>query len=184
MAHLILISGQLAALKSTCARKLSKTLNIPCYIKDEIKEILGDTIGFQDRNENLKLSHATFEFMLHLAQTSLKINQDIILESNFKDEELKSLQQRLNLEHHQVITLWMTGDAKVLYQRYVDRDPSRHPVHRSTGLLSYEKFFNIMNERHENQLFGEIIHIDTTYFDESLYQNCVDQLILLIHSKK
>ncbi len=52
--------GHLASLKSTIAKRLSNELNILCFCKDDVKEVLGDTIGFSNREENLKLSKATF----------------------------------------------------------------------------------------------------------------------------
>lgn len=176
MAKLILITGQLAALKSTVARQLEKTLNIPCYIKDEIKEILGDAIGFSNREENLKLSLATFRIMIHLADHALSHDQDIILESNFKKEELDLMKTELNLAGHEVISIFMTGDPNVLYERYVKRNDQRHPVHQSTGVLSETVFKKIMDERHEDDLFGRIIRIDTTSFDQKDFRNLVEQI--------
>jgi tRNA A37 threonylcarbamoyladenosine biosynthesis protein TsaE len=48
---IIIITGDLAAMKSTLAKKIGRDLNIVCLIKDHIKEILGDTIGYQNREE-------------------------------------------------------------------------------------------------------------------------------------
>jgi predicted kinase len=65
MKQLIIITGDLAAMKSTLSKKIGNDLNIVCLNKDDIKEILGDSIGYQNREENLKLSYATFELMFY-----------------------------------------------------------------------------------------------------------------------
>ncbi|MCK7479117.1 MAG: hypothetical protein M0C28_18430 [Candidatus Moduliflexus flocculans] len=47
-------------LKSTVAKRLAADLSAVCLNKDDLKETLGDTIGFANREENLKLSCATY----------------------------------------------------------------------------------------------------------------------------
>ena len=53
---LLLITGDLATGKSTFANILSKRYDANIFFKDSIKEILGDTIGFSNREENTKLN--------------------------------------------------------------------------------------------------------------------------------
>lgn len=60
---LLLIMGDLACGKSTFANLLSMRYDTNVFSKDSIKEVLGDTIGFANREENLKLSRATIELM-------------------------------------------------------------------------------------------------------------------------
>ena len=80
--------GYLAALKSTLSKQLSQDTNIPCLNKDNMKEVLGDTIGFQNREQNQALSNATFQIMKFIAEKELELNRDVIIESNFKRNEL------------------------------------------------------------------------------------------------
>ena len=56
MSKLLLIMGDLATGKSTFANILAGRYGISIFGKDTIKEVLGDTIGFANREENLKLS--------------------------------------------------------------------------------------------------------------------------------
>ena len=56
MQRLIIITGDLAAGKSTLASALSEVLGIPYIIKDTLKEIACDIIGYQTRQENRQLS--------------------------------------------------------------------------------------------------------------------------------
>lgn len=52
MKKLLLITGDIATGKSTFANILSKRYHTNMFFKDSIKEVLGDTIGFSNREEN------------------------------------------------------------------------------------------------------------------------------------
>jgi predicted kinase len=171
MKKVLLVAGNLAALKSTISTKLSKDLNSIVFNKDTIKEVLGDTIGFSNREDNLKLSYATFKLMKKLALDVLSIDDCVILESNFKPIELAELFHLCQIHGFRVFTLMLTGDPEVLYQRYLSRDLERHPVHRSTGLISYEVFERSMM-LYDELIYGEeSLEVDTTTFDDSNYLN-------------
>ena len=83
MNKLLLLTGDLATGKSAFSAILSKRYDVNVFKKDSIKEVLGDTIGFTNREENLKLSAVTLELMLFLFSEFTKLNKDLILESNF-----------------------------------------------------------------------------------------------------
>jgi predicted kinase len=169
MKTIILVAGDLAALKSTIATKLSKDLKIVLLSKDTIKEVLGETIGYQNRSENLKLSTATFELMLHLSLNVLDVNDFVILESNFKDFEMQRLNEFLLKHQLSKCSIFLTGDFNVLYHRYVERQKERHEVHQSTGLMSFETFLS-SKRTFDLELYGEnAILVDTTKFSEHDY---------------
>lgn len=173
MGKIIIVTGHLAALKTTISQQIGNDLSLLCLNKDLIKEILGDTIGFSNREENLKLSRATFLLMKFYAEKMLEINQCIILESNFKDFELNELRKSLDLNKHACLTLFLTGDVSKLYDRYLLRQPSRHPVHTSTGLMTLETFKESMNAVSAEDYIGKKIEIDTTVFGEKDYEDLI-----------
>lgn len=53
--YCILVTGIPAVGKSTMANFLSKELKLPVISKDSIKELLFERIGFQSREEKVKL---------------------------------------------------------------------------------------------------------------------------------
>ena len=159
---LIIVTGFLATLKSTISHQLGQKLQIPVLNKDTIKEVLGDTIGFHNREENLKLSDATFHTMKHVAEKEILAGRDIIIEANFKKHELEILKHNEIFKDSHVITLFLYGEVHVLYERYLRRDQNRHPVHQSTGLLSFEVFKESMKIYLREDCFGDIISCDTT----------------------
>ena len=63
MKRLLLITGDIAAGKTTFSNQLAQRYSVAVFQKDTIKEILGDNIGFRDREENRKLSNAAVQLI-------------------------------------------------------------------------------------------------------------------------
>ena len=170
MKKLLLITGDLAAGKSTFAEFLSKRYNTSAFHKDTIKEILGDTIGFSNREENLKLSYATIELMIFLYSEFAKQDQDLILESNFHTAELERLQSIAKEHGYKVLTLVLRGDAAILHRRYLNRiyHENRHPVHLSTTFDVFEDFKSYIEHTRQEEIPGEVLPLSA---DDFSYQN-------------
>ena len=62
------MTGIPAAGKSTMAKILAGKLKIPAISKDSIKEVLFDNVGFQSREEKVKLGVASMEIMYYAAK--------------------------------------------------------------------------------------------------------------------
>ncbi len=183
MKQVLLISGSLAALKSTLAKRLSTDLNVVCMNKDDMKEVLGDTIGFNNREENLKLSKATFHMMVKLMLDLLKVHDLVILESNFKAYEIKYLNEIVSLHHIRQSVVFLTGEVDVLYDRYVKRHPERHHVHTSTGLMSFENF-KLSMAPFDLELYGNRSFIyDTTVMNDLKYQELLEKVKELLNDQ-
>jgi len=167
MKKIILVGGDLAAGKTTFAKKIAHELNLIVLNKDTIKEILGDNIGFKDRAENLRLSYATFELFKYLAKEFMEKEISFILESNFRERELRYLEELTNEYHYQAISFILTGDISILHQRFMDRIASktRNIVHQAVDLSSEEDFRQLILEARKVTYFGTIYKIDTTNLD-------------------
>lgn len=163
---LLLIMGDLACGKSAFANILSKRYNVNVFGKDSIKEVLGDTIGFINREENLKLSAATMQLMFFLFSEFTKLGKPLILESNFHTNELETLQDIAKKQGYEVLTLVLRGDAELLHQRYLHRmeNENRHPVHLSTTLDVFEDFKAYLDCSRKEEIPGEILEIDANDF--------------------
>ena len=92
MKRLLILTGDVAAGKSTFAEILSKRYQTNVFYKDKIKEVLGDVIGFSNREENLKLSDAAVQLMIRTFEEFAKLEKSLILEANFHKSELQQLQ--------------------------------------------------------------------------------------------
>jgi predicted kinase len=169
MKKLILILGDLASGKSTTADILSKKYAIPALKKDTVKEILGDTIGFANREENLRLSRATFEILLYTFDRTSLTGGDLILESNFRESELERLIALAEERGYSTLSMLLTADTRILYQRYLKRiSEGRHPVHLTIDFDNYEGFVEYVLPQRRAPKGVPVIKINA---DDFSYQN-------------
>lgn len=165
MKKLLLITGDLATGKSRFAGILSERYNIAVMYKDKIKEVLGDTVGFKDREGNLKLSLATVELMIYGFSELVKLGYDAILEANFKEGEMKKLHENAEKAGYEMLTLVLRADMDIIYRRFVNRieNENRHPVHIS-GFDGYESLKHYIDIGRQQSNFGKIIEINANDF--------------------
>lgn len=172
MKKLILIGGVLAGGKSTFSHLVAQRFDVTAVNKDRLKEILGDNIPTANREENKKLSVISFELMLYLIEGE---GNALILESNFKDYELRELTDKCLLLGCDVLSIILDGDDKILHSRFNKRlSENRHPVHKSQDFTELSAFTDTLNELRRAEYPGEIIRIDCTDFsyqtDEKVYK--------------
>ena len=129
--YCILVTGIPAAGKSTMAKVVSEKLKLPVISKDTIKELLFDNVGFQSRTEKVKLGIASMEIMYYVASQLMKAGQPFILENNFEYSSEQGMKSLLEKYQYSVLTITLTGDYKVIYQRFLEREnsPDRHRGH-------------------------------------------------------
>lgn len=172
--------GDLATGKSTFSEILSKRYHICSFNKDCIKEVLGDTIGFKNREENLKLSFATIQLMNFIFLEFAKHNLDLILESNFHQYEIEALKNLAEENEYSLLILRFEANVETLYKRYLNRmhHENRHPVHLSTTLDIYDDFKACIERGRQETITGNILNINADDFsyqtDESLLKQIDD----------
>ena len=163
MKKVVLITGDLAAGKSTLADKLSKTLNFTCIKKDCVKEIICDSVGFSTREENKRISVAAVNSMIHFLEQILKIGGEVILEANFRLQEILRIQDVVKQYNGELFIIYLTGNPKVLYERFLSRVPTRHKAHLSIGLdKDFNKFVEYINDLRNQLERIDCLKIDTT----------------------
>lgn len=183
MKKLLLIMGDLAAGKSTFAHVLSERYGTIVFCKDSIREVLGETIGFTNMEENIKLSKASIGLMSYIFSGFAKYGKDIILESNFHVAELDLLHKTAEENGYEVLSLVLRGDADNLHKRYVNRmeNENRHPVHLGTTLHVLDDFRKYTEYSHGQAIPGKVVYIDANDFS---YQTdlgilkCVDDFFI------
>lgn len=178
--YCILVTGIPAAGKSTMASHLAEYFGLPVISKDKIKELMYDDIGFQSREEKVKLGIASMNIMYYMAAQLMKNNQPFILENNFEKISKEPLLEILEKYSYTAITVTLTGNYSQIYKRFVERNnsPDRHRGHvvndsypekipnRTIKPVSYENFVNgIINRGMDSFVAnGPHIIIDTTDF--------------------
>ena len=163
MKNVVLITGDLAAGKSTLADNLSKALNFTCIKKDNVKEIICDSIGFTNREENKRISVAAVNSMILFLHQILKVGGEAILEANFRLEEINRIEELVKEYQGKLFVIYLTSNPKVLYERFLSRVPTRHRAHLSIGLdKDYDKFVSYLNELQKPLERIDCLKIDTT----------------------
>lgn len=184
MRKLLLITGDLATGKSTFAAILSKRYGKSVMYKDKIKEVLGDTIGFKDREENLKLSAATMELMIYGFSEEAALGHDVILEANFKEHELHKIQKIAEENSYEVLTLVLRADMDIIYRRFVNRieNENRHPVHVS-GFDGYDSLKQYIEIGRAQATFGTALEICADDFTYQSNKGILEKIDIFMSTK-
>ena len=129
--ELIILAGMPATGKSTVAAALSAAFHYPIIEKDNIKEALFDTIGFENYPQKRRLDIAANEVLLHLLKAVFKAGSSVIVDNNFDADSTKKLCALIEEYKPRTVTVFLRGDAQTLYERYVKRDNAhaRHLGH-------------------------------------------------------
>lgn len=145
-----------------------------------MKEIMYDEVGFQSREEKVKLGFASMNIMYYMAEQMMKTDQPFILENNFENVSREGLLVLLEKYSYKAITITLTGDYKLIYQRFLERNasPDRHRGHvvndcypekeqsDTTIQIPYESFVRGIDDRGMDCFVanGPHIIVDTTVF--------------------
>ena len=128
---LIMIIGLPASGKTTLAKRLSEIFKLPVLEKDDFKEALFDTVGFQNYPEKRRLDSAANAVLLHSAGVMLEQGIDFIIVNNFRKEMENEVKAFLQAHPCRPVTIFPEGDADEFYRRYAARDAAkmRHIAH-------------------------------------------------------
>ena len=194
--YCILVTGIPAAGKSTMAEMMAEQLKLPVISKDAVKELLFDNVGFRSREEKVNLGIASMEIMYYVAGQLMSAGQPFIMENNFEYSSQHGIQNLLDKYQYPALTIALTGDYKVIYQRYLEREssPDRHrghvvndcyPEKRKNGPaickvtpVSYESFVQGIEQRGFDAFWvdGKQMKVDTTDFSKIDMEELVSQI--------
>lgn len=174
MKKLVLVMGDLAAGKTTFAKKIANKYKIACYNKDSIKEIASNNLPYNTKEESRKLSILAVEVMIDMFKECCEYEMPLILEANFHQDEIYKLHNIANENGYDVLTLLFQADIDILHKRFVNRaeNENRHPVHLSHTLKEFEEFKNYIETSRNEKPIGKVIKINANSFtyqdDETL----------------
>ncbi len=134
-APLVVVVTQLPASgKTSVALEIAAHHRLPLLCKDQVKEILFETLGWSDRAWSRRLGRTATAILLEFVRSHARVGLPCIVESNFPPEsadELRALQQQVAFRPFQVVCR-ARGD--VLYARFLERSGRRHPGHGDDAL--------------------------------------------------
>lgn len=165
---LIIITGLPCTGKTTLGEDLARSLRLPFLHKDGIKELLFDTIGWQDRPWSRRLSAASYGLLFYLAQTLLTAGRSLIVEANFDANahtaEFVKIKDNCAYTPLQILCY---AEGNVLRQRFARRsaEGGRHPGHVDAVLNAELESMLLGGRALPLAIGGRLVELDTTDFN-------------------
>ncbi len=175
---LIMITGALAAMKSTFAEALSGHLKCQVFRKDDAKEIMVDAMGDVTALQKKKCSIAAVHLIHHYALQALKTDHVVIIEANFKSDEQIRIDRLCETFNYTLMVIELTATFDCLYARYLARETSRHRAHQSVNPMSEEAFKAMINE---HSAIHATLRFDTTHWLDVGYSQELETVRTRIH---
>lgn len=173
-AKILLISGPPAAGKTSFTNFLSQKLNLPSITKDGIKEVLFDTLGWQDEALVKEFSKVSFELLYFLLEKQLYSKKSVIIEGNFIPEvAIDRIKPMLADNSGSILEFYFYAHSDLLRERFKRRitENQRHPGHIRKSLAE-------INFNAKPLAIERVIDVDTSDFNTVNYDN-----LLLIASE-
>ena len=172
---LLLVHGLPAAGKTTLAQWLAAQLRWPAIHKDDVKEILFDTVNWKDRAWSRQLGVATIEVLWHVIEMQLAAGVSCVAECNFNPELASPrLRDILNKTNAKCIQVLCSCDGAERLQRFQSRQ--RHPGHADGEVSDDEAAMWKAQTLAPLDVDGLLIEVDTTDLSKVDYEDVLRQI--------
>lgn len=180
--NMIIITGELAAGKTSYGKKISEVLKMPFFSKDEIKEILYDSSGNTnlDYEAKRKIGASSYAVFYYIIEEQMKVGLPLIVESNFVKESIPIIKDLLNKYYYKSITIRFEGDLQTLHKRFLKREYSdeRHIGLVSNGVFDdFENFKKTSVKAKEFKINNNEILVDTTDFSKVDFDGIISNIL-------
>jgi cytidylate kinase len=157
---LVVISGAVAAGKTTLGVRLAARLNATLLSKDLLKETLHQPLEITSQTTSLVASNAAMRLMYSIAATSAS---PLVVEANWRPGDVDELMAL----SRPAVQIFCTAPVEVLKERALSRvrTGDRHPVHRDR--MSADVLAAMVRDIEEEQaaplpLGGSLLRLDTS----------------------
>ena len=172
--HLIIISGPQGTGKTTLGKRLEQEFKLPFFSKDNIKEVIFDTLGWKDREFSVKVGTTAYGILYSIIDTMLKSGCSLIVESNFlakyDSKKFIDFKEKYGVTPFEI---QLHCEGNILFKRFKERSFSqdRHPGHVDTQ--NFEAYKEVLLKGSSESLLvgGEVYLLNTTNLEEIPYED-------------
>lgn len=159
---LVVIQGAPGSGKTTLADRLRQDIDLPILGKDDLKELLFETIPQSDRDFSRLQGGIAFDMLYAFAKRFLLEGYSVVIEGAFWTEvSQKEILAILRETNAMMLELFCHVDEDIRQSRFDQRarNGSRHPAHMDTDKAMMQP---IATRSYERIGIGDVIEIDTT----------------------
>ncbi len=173
---LIIITGLPGTGKTTLGKKLAEEFRLPFICKDDIKELLFDSLGWKDREWSKKIGGVSYDILYFITESLLRAEKSLIVETNFNpkfaEKRFLDLKKKYDFTPFQIRCI---TDGEILFDRFTKRTNSdnRHPGHIDAGSLDEWRPILLQGKIEAMDIGGEIFDIDTSDFNKVNFKELV-----------
>lgn len=168
---LIFVTGPSGAGKSTFAERISRSLRLPLFSTDLLKEWLYDRLGQAHEEFHEKLRAACYSLLYRLVEEQLRAGYSLIVESVFWPGLNAEIFGKILAEYPaRVVEVHFTGDPETLFGRVLTRDATstRHRGHGRKSEEDRAEFIRLISEGD----YGPLRLSDETFVVDHGFQRC------------
>jgi predicted kinase len=133
---IVLVDGAPGSGKTTLARQLAPQLKLPLISKDEIKEVLLNTLGAASRNQSRELGAATFALLFTMLSTLIQAKVGAVVDCPFHRGR-SELELQPIVQNSRTVIVYCKADSALTGARYRERfeKGDRHAGHFDAEVL-------------------------------------------------
>lgn len=161
---------------------------------DELKEYYFDKYGYHNLEEKQILEKKAWKKYYKTMENQMYSEKSIMSDYPFSNKQLPFLQLLTEKYNYKVITIRLTADLDILYERQRNRDldTSRHLSHivtsyqagdqlenrsKADNLLTYDKFIERCTTRgYDTFQMGKLVEVDVTDFSKVNYFKMIERV--------
>jgi predicted kinase len=164
--------------------------------QDELKEYYCDVYGYHNLEEKQEIEKSAWAEYYEIMEYQMQSGINILSDYPFSQKQKPNIQHLVERYRYKVITIRLTADLDVLFERQKKRDldPARHLSHivasykkgdqldnrsKADNLLTYEEFLKRCTTRgYDTFELGKLYEVDVTDFTKVNYSKLLEYLRL------